>query len=941
MKRFSFYWVLFIPVLLQAQSKVAVDPVITPALFQPDTEITVTYDVTGTSLATLTNAWAWVWIPGKNIEAKYNINPATATADPAKFTKSVESGKTLFTLTFKPADFFNQSISNETQIGILLKGSDWNSCGAANCQTTDYLVTFWDGSFQIALTSPSRQPLFVVNGQEVIIEAEAPVAVDFDLYINDVLTDEQDGVAVFSYIHTIDELSGYGEVKLVATEGINVREATFLYLISAPSPVQARPSGTIPGINYDSNDHTKVTLCLWAPAKTSVYVRGDFSDWDVLPQHLMKRDGEFFWLEITGLTAGAEYAYQYLVNEELWLADPYSDKILDPDDQDIPASAYPGLKPYPSKALSSDWYFNRLAVFQTHQTPYVWQATDYQRPEKEKLVIYELLIRDFFANGQRHYQHLIDTLGYLKRLGVNAIELMPVTEFNGNDSWGYNPTFMFAPDKYYGSKNKLKEFIDICHQNGMAVILDMVMNHQDMPNAYVMMDFDFVTGKPTPQNKWFNVDARHPFNVFFDMNHESSYTKSYLDTVNHYWLNEYKVDGYRFDLSKGFTQTNSGGNVGAWSAYDASRVALLKRMADKIWSHSPEAYIILEHFAANNEEKELAEYRAAEGKGMLFWGNVTHSYAEATMGFADESDISSVYHSTRNWSVPHLIGYMESHDEERMMFKNLQFGKVSGSYSVKNLSNALHRVKGASTIFYTIPGPKMLWQFGELGYDISIDEGGRVSPKPVKWEYRDNYARFDLYTHIADLNRLRTTYSVFTAGAATLTAGTNLVKQLTLKNVPYTTTPVDATEMNVQVVVNFEVTNRTASVTFPHTGTWYDYYAHGEPVNVNSTPYMLQMGPGEFRIFTDVEITNPLITSTDAWVDEVGISLYPNPLDDVLNILSDKPISRLWIASADGVTFVPLRLSEDSWRVRDLKPGFYIVLIEQPTGVRRIKAIKR
>src|SRR5690606_34784822 len=117
--------------------------------------------------------------------------------------------------------------------------------------------------------------------------------------------------------------------------------------------------------------------------------------------------------------------------------------------------------------------------------------------------------------------------------------------------------FLFAPDKYYGSKEKLKKSIDKCHAEGIAGILDIAMNHHDMPNPYGMMDFNFDTGKPTSNNKWFNVDARHPFNVFFDMNHESTYTQSYLDTVNYYWINEYHIDGYRFDLSKGFTQANN------------------------------------------------------------------------------------------------------------------------------------------------------------------------------------------------------------------------------------------------------------------------------------------------------------------------------------------------------------------------------------------------
>src|SRR5690606_16777280 len=186
----------------------------------------------------------------------------------------------------------------------------------------------------------------------------------------------------------------------------------------------------------------------------------------------------------------------------------------------ISSASYPELKSYPQSALHNDWYFNRVAVFQTGQSPYTWQITDFQRPDKEELIIYELLIRDFFDSNNRTYQSLIDTVSYLKRLGINAVELMPIMEFNGNESWGYNPTFLFAPDKYYGSKEKLKKFIDKCHAEGIAVILDIAMNHHDMPNPYVMMDFNFDTGKPTSNNKWFNVDARHPFNVFFDMNHE-------------------------------------------------------------------------------------------------------------------------------------------------------------------------------------------------------------------------------------------------------------------------------------------------------------------------------------------------------------------------------------------------------------------------------------
>lgn len=909
--------------------RVVLDPVITPALFRHDDVITVTYDVTGTPLAVLSNAWAWVWIPGPNINSRYNINPATSAADPARFTKSINAGRTIFTLSFRPSDFFTQNITAYSQLGILLKANDW-----PNGQTSDYIATFWDGTFKIALTAPLNRPLFVNTNDTFTISAETPVNSDYQLFINGNLVSSSANVRSFSYAHTVTETSGYGTVLLIASQGSSSDQVEFQYLLRTSSPVLQRPTGIIPGINY-STDPTRVTLCLQAPGKSSVYVRGDFSNWDVLPQHLMYRDGEFFWIELTNLTPGEEYGFQYLVDETLWIADPYADKILDPDDQFIPNTTYPNLKAFPQKARSSFWYFNRISVFQTAQSSYTWQSTGYQRPDKKNLIIYELLIRDFFDASNRNYQNLIDTLSYLKRLDINTIELMPIMEFNGNEGWGYNPTFMFAPDKYYGTKNKLKEFIDQCHQQGIAVILDIALNHQDIPNPMAMLDFDFVNMRPTPNNKWFNVTARHPFNVFYDMNHESPYTKAYVDTVCYYWLNEFKVDGFRFDLSKGFTQVNSGNNVDLWSAYDPSRIALLKRMADKIWSHTPDAIIILEHFAANSEEKELAEYRASEGKGMLLWGNLHYAYNQSTMGYSDNSSVDWVYHGARGWSVPHVVGYMESHDEERLMYNNIQYGNAATGYSTRNRSTALRRMRAAATFFYTIPGPKMLWQFGELGYDYSINHcvngsvnnNCRLDPKPVKWDYRNDDARYGLYRHISDLIRLRTEYGVFRTGTATFSGSTNLVKQLTLRNNPYTSTPATPDQMNVHIVVNFDVVSRSVQLNFPHTGVWYDYYSFGTPVTVSALPYSIQLAPGEYRLFTDVEIVNPLVTSVPEIDLAKQIGIYPNPAEKLFRIDTDDTISQVYLTSVSGKTYLPKAESDGIWNVEHVPAGIYIVTI--------------
>src|SRR5690606_14971977 len=207
----------------------------------------------------------------------------------------------------------------------------------------------------------------------------------------------------------------------------------------------------------------------------------------------------------------------------------------------------------------------------------------------------------------KNYATLADTLDYLANLGINALQLMPVNEFEGNSSWGYNPSFYFAPDKYYGAKNDLKQLIDECHGRGIAVILDVVLNHSFGQSPMVQLYFE--NGRPSAGNPWFNAEPMHPFNVGYDFNHESEYTKAFVKDVLRFWMEEYRVDGFRFDLSKGYTQKNSGTSdnaVGAWSAYDASRIALWKDYNTFIRSIDQDCYVILEHFAEDSEEQVLA-----------------------------------------------------------------------------------------------------------------------------------------------------------------------------------------------------------------------------------------------------------------------------------------------------------------------------------------------
>ncbi|HYC29249.1 MAG TPA: alpha-amylase family glycosyl hydrolase, partial [Chitinophagaceae bacterium] len=435
-------------------------------------------------------------------------------------------------------------------------------------------------------------------------------------------------------------------------------------------------------------------------------------------------------LQVNGLTPGTEYAYQYLVDGNLRIADFYAEKVLDPNnDPSIPSSTYPNLKAYPTGKTTEI-----VSVLQTRSAQYNWRNNSFARPDKRNLIIYELLPRDFVA--AHDYKTIKDTLSYLKRLGINAIELMPVNEFEGNLSWGYNPSFYFAPDKYYGSKNDLKELIDSCHSNGIAVIIDMVWNHSYGQSPMVRMYFDNANNRPATDNPWFNPVAPHAaINFGYDFNHEADATKYFMDRVADFWLKEYKIDGFRLDFTKGFTQkvTTTDAQL---SAYDASRVAILKRINDSIQTTSPGAYLILEHLAENTEEKDLA------AAGMMLWGNMNYNFNEATMGYVQNSNFEGATHTARGFTQPYLVSYMESHDEERLMYKNERYGNQSGAYNVKDTITALKRNELATAFYMAIPGPRMIWEFGEVGYDYSRcylstnGEGGdcnkKLDPKPIR-----------------------------------------------------------------------------------------------------------------------------------------------------------------------------------------------------------------
>ena len=745
-----------------------------------------------------------------------------------------------------------------TQLDFVFRSSDGGKSGRA-AGGEDIFLDLFDSGLTITIDQPTvivnfgdarRSPVYLSPGGTLPIRSVAVTIgtriAEQKLYDNGVLIDRisQD---TLDYTFTAST-SGMHIFKVVGSDTAGVMDSTsFAVMVNPPITDQPRPLGTEDGINYVGNN--SVVLSLLAPYKKFVYLIGDFNDWLVDTNFYLKRDSidathVHWWMQLDNLTPQQEYAFQYLVDGDLRIADPYSEKILDPwNDQYISATTYPGLKAYPNGKTEQ-----AVAILQSGQQAYQWQTQEYSRPDKDGLVIYELLIRDFLA--KHDFNTLIDTLGYLQNLGINAIELMPVNEFEGNESWGYNPSFYFAVDKYYGPAADFKAFVDSCHSRNIAVIMDMVLNHSFGQSPFVRLYAEGDFGPPSAQNLWYNPDMNpnkpgyqgpHPYGVGYDFNHESPFTQQLVDRINAYWLEQYHVDGFRYDLSKGFTQKYSGDDVAKWGQFDGTRISILERMAGQIWAVDPTAYVILEHFAENSEEKILANY------GMMLWGNMNYNYNEATMGYTSTSDLTWGFYGSRDWSKANLVTYMESHDEERLMYKNLQYGNSSGSYNIKDLPTALERMKLAGAFFFTLPGPKMLWQFGELGYDISIDQGGRVGNKPLHWEYLQDSDRKKLFDTYRALLNLRAKHPAFrNSGANVQLAVSGKAKRIVIKNY----------DLNASIIGNFGVTATNIDPQFSKTGYWYDYFS-GDSMMISDVNRQLTLEPGEFHIYTNKHLETP------------------------------------------------------------------------------------
>lgn len=279
-----------------------------------------------------------------------------------------------------------------------------------------------------------------------------------------------------------------------------------------------------------------IEFALFAPYNKAVTLFGSFSNWEEIP--MQKGDDGYFRTQVE-LEDGV-HQYKFRVQSKSWFVEPdqWVD-IVDPYATDIDSPTQNGVI--------------RIKGGQKIVDTYVWQNDDKPLPADDSLVIYEMHVSDFSggepdAKPRGKFRHAIEKLDYLCELGVNAIELMPVKEYPGDYSWGYNPRYFFATESSYGSTEDLKQFIDECHGRGIRVLMDGIFNHSESECPLTQIDYDY----------WYHHDPKDPefnwgpeFNYeHYDENLETYPARKFVGDVVRFWIEEYHVDGIRYDAAR-------------------------------------------------------------------------------------------------------------------------------------------------------------------------------------------------------------------------------------------------------------------------------------------------------------------------------------------------------------------------------------------------------
>jgi len=388
---------------------------VSPAFPTINDVVTIVYDATegNGALTGVSPVYAHTGvITGTNLSAWQYVQGNWGTADAAVLMTSL--GNNLFQFTIDIDQFYGFPVgTNINYLSFVFRNASGTIVGrSASGADIFYPVYPVNSGLLAKIFNPETTTALDVNMQLPIM-GKANQASTLTLKDNGVILASQTNAIQLNHTLTATTVGNH-LLEFVATNGTATVIDSAYYIVNPPINYQNPPVGMKNGLNVLSD--SSVLIQLYAPEKNHVYLIGDFTNWQPQTNYHMNcsTDSTTWWKLVSGLTANQFYGYQFLIDNNLKLADPLSTLIADPNnDNAIDTNTYPNRYVYPTNLTNGF-----ISLFKVGETPFNWQNDNFQRPPKKELMIYELLVRDFIA--KHNYQTLIDTLDYLDSLGINA-----------------------------------------------------------------------------------------------------------------------------------------------------------------------------------------------------------------------------------------------------------------------------------------------------------------------------------------------------------------------------------------------------------------------------------------------------------------------------------------------------------------------------------------
>jgi len=501
-----------------------------------------------------------------------------------------------------------------------------------------------------------------------------------------------------------------------------------------------------------------ITFSLYAPYKNTVSVVGNFNDWDPNVDPL-EPDSDGNWTLRKELPPD-NYTYQYVVDGTT-ICDPYAREIV-----------------WPHAEVRQEQPTGFIAL---GLEPYHWRHQEWRRPLFHDLIIMELHVADFSPEGT--FNAVTTRLDYLKNLGVNALELMPVCEGARPWEWGYRTVGFFACRCEYGRAADFKELVDEAHARGIAIILDVVLTHTDQTHPFMLM-------YPIEESPWYSPSIHNEFKMP-GLDHRKPATQQFIQQVQEYWLHEFRVDGFRYDYAKSLTA--QGPDIMGNLVHQART--------------SPGCYLIGEYVPEEPQAISQFEMNAAWHptsshalKALTMQGvNMKYSWAdnfEECVRVFDHHAIGYQYASQ-------MINFVESHDEQRFIL-DARLAGYDGA-------GARPRLALAATVLMAAPGVPMLYHGQEFG-DSSCRSANERNP--IRWELLATEGGKGLMDHYQRLCAIRHAHPALRSETYSFDTIHSDEKWFVLHRW--------SDGDHAVIAANFSGERRSVSVTFPQAARWHD-----------------------------------------------------------------------------------------------------------------------